>query len=89
MFSLVITAQKAFSGGYFTNIGDAQYSQYFLRSETTNSTPKTLTIDGQSPGSLNLLKLSPKSTWTFEIKTSAYNSTDGISASFISGLDSR
>jgi hypothetical protein len=78
-----INGQEASASGIFTNIGDAQFSRYHLRTETANNTSKELTIDGLSPNSNNRLIISPRSSWTFEIKLSAYNYTDNLGASFI------
>jgi len=78
-----VYGQQASSSGYFYNLGDAQYSRYHLRTETTNATPRELTVDGANANSSNRLFISPKSSWTFEIKLSAYNYTDNLGASFI------
>ncbi len=75
-----VDGQKAFSGGYLNQIGDAQYSQYFLRAETTSSALVYLSTDGQGLANFYLPKFC---NFTFNIKVSAYNYTDNLSASFI------
>lgn len=69
----------AHAGGNFSNTGDAQHYILVARNITSDDTPTTLFLDGNA----EILSLSPKSTWTFQIKLSAYNDFDDESAGWI------
>lgn len=70
--------QVSTSAGQFAAAGDAQASRYHLRNSTTNATPATLFRDGSSAR----LTIPAQSCWSFKIRLSAYNSTDGIGAAW-------
>lgn len=70
--------------GHFTNTGDAQHSIFVLRKQTTDDTPNVvLTLNGLSPASTNILDIPEQTSWTFNIKISAYNLTNNEAAWWI------
>jgi hypothetical protein len=60
------------AAGKFAANGDAQHMILVARRSTNTNTPALLYLDG----SLRPITVPPKTTWTFEIKVSAYNDTD-------------
>jgi hypothetical protein len=72
--------EHSHSSGSFTDIGDAQHTVLIARKSTTDNTAnQVLFLDNNSAR----LTLPEKTTWTFEIKLSAYNDTDSASAGWI------
>lgn len=69
----------AHSSGSFSVLGDAQHYVFISRNFTTDNTPTPLFLDG----SVERLAMPTKSTWTFQIKLSAYNDTDNEAAGWI------
>lgn len=70
----------AHAAGDFANPGDAQHSILIARQLTTNNTAnQILFLDGAN----SRLILPSKTTWTFDIKLSAYNDTDDTAAGWI------
>lgn len=69
----------AHSAGNFAVLGDAQHYVFVARNFTTNNTPTPLFLDGNG----ERLTMPTKSTWTFQIKLSAYNDTDNEAAGWI------
>jgi len=68
------------AAGSFAANGDAQHTVLIARRLTTNNTAnQVLLLDNSSAR----LTLPAKTTWTFEIKLSAYNDTDSASAGWI------
>lgn len=71
------------AAGSFTNAGDAQHTILIARKLTTDNTANViLLLDNGISGSYKL-ELPNKTTWTFEIKLSAYNDTDSAGAGWI------
>ena len=67
------------ASGMFQNEGDAQHTILIVRRETGDATANVvLTLDGQIPDSTNRLTIRNGTTWSFDIKISAYNTTDNI-----------
>jgi hypothetical protein len=71
-------AQVSTSAGQFAAAGDAQASRYHLRNNTADATATTLFRDGSS----TRLIVPARSTWQFNIRVTAYNSTDEIGAAW-------
>lgn len=69
----------AHASGDFSNVGDAQHYILVARNVTSDNTPTKLFLDGTS----KILSLPLKSTWTFQVKISAYNDFDDESAGWI------
>lgn len=68
------------AAGKFANVGDAQHTVLIARRTTTDATAnQILYLDNSS---LKLI-LPAKTTWTFEVKLSAYNDTDSAGAGWI------
>ena len=68
------------AAGSFLNAGDAQHSVLIARRTTTNATAnQVLYLDASAAR----LTLPAKTTWTFEVKLSAYNDTDSVGAGWI------
>lgn len=66
--------EVAHAAGYFANVGDAQHSILVARKTTTDATAnQVLFLDNSS----ERLTIPAKTTWTFSVKISAYNDTDG------------
>jgi hypothetical protein len=71
------------AAGRFSNAGDAQHTILIARKLTTNNTANViLLLDNGVSGSYKL-ELPNKTTWTFEIKLSAYNDTDSAGGGWI------
>lgn len=71
------------AAGQFTNAGDAQHTILIARKLTTDNTANViLLLDNGISGSYKL-ELPNKTTWTFEIKLSAYNDTDSAGGGWI------
>ena len=71
------------AAGRFTNAGDAQHTILIARKLTTDNTANViLLLDNGVSGSYKL-ELPNKTTWTFEIKLSAYNDTDSAGGGWI------
>lgn len=70
--------QVSTAAGQFAAAGDAQASRYHLRRTTTDATATTLFRDG----SATRITIPAQSCWSFKIRLSAYNSTDGIGAAW-------
>lgn len=68
--------QFAHANGYFAIAGDAQRSTLIARGETTAATGLDLKLDASSA----LLLVPERTTWSFDIKLSAYNDTDNEGA---------
>jgi hypothetical protein len=68
----------AHAAGYFATAGDAQHSVLVARMQTSNATATILTLDGAAAGSSNRITIPAKTTWTFDIKLSAYNDTGNL-----------
>ncbi len=66
--------QKSFANGNFATAGDAQYSMYILRAETTDATVTELFLDGTG-GSQSLL-IPTQSVFSFTITISARQLTE-------------
>lgn len=74
-------AQVSLAGGMFSNIGDAQTSQYVLRALTTNATQTEMNINGSTS---NRLVLPDDTTWAFHIMVVARRTdANDESASYI------
>jgi len=76
------------SAGDFAIPGDSQNIVYVLRRETSSSFGNTaanlvLTTDGGVDGNLNTMRIPRNTTWTFDIKVSAFNASSGDSAWWI------
>jgi hypothetical protein len=72
--------ENSHASGRFANNGDAQHTILIARKLTTNNTAnQVLFLDNSSAR----LTLPAKTTWTFEIKLSAYNDTDNAAAGWI------
>jgi hypothetical protein len=72
--------EVAHAAGYFGNFGDAQHSILVARRTTTNNTAnQVLFLDNNAAR----LTLPAETTWTFEVKLSAYNDTDNAAAGWI------
>jgi collagen type II alpha len=72
--------EVAHAAGRFAQIGDAQHSTFVARKNTTDATANVeLFIDGVS----GRMTLTAETTWTFNIKLSAYNDTDNTAAWWI------
>jgi hypothetical protein len=70
--------------GMFANTGDAQHTTLIARKLTTDGTPDVvLTLNSLAPVSTNILSIPAQTTWTFNIKLSAYNNTDNEGAWWI------
>jgi hypothetical protein len=68
------------AAGRFENNGDAQHTILIARRNTSNATAnQILYLDGSSIGII----IPAKTTWTFEVKLSAYNDTDSAGAGWI------
>ena len=71
------------AAGNFVNAGDAQHTVLIARRLTTDNTAnQVLFLDGSSYTNYKLT-IPPKTTWTFEIKLSAYNNNDDTVAGWI------
>lgn len=71
------------AAGMFTNAGDSQHTILIARKLTTDNTANViLLLDNGISGSYKL-ELPNKTTWTFEIKLSAYNDTDSAGGGWI------
>jgi len=78
-----LLGEVAHAIGGFANKGDAQHSIFIVRRTTTDATANVvLTLDAATPGADNRLILPAKTTWSFEIKLSAYNDTDSAGAAW-------
>jgi hypothetical protein len=75
-----VANQVSTAGGQFAAAGDAQASRYHVRSTTTNDTATTLFRDGAT-GTQRIV-IPAQSTWSFQIRLAAYNSTDGVGAAW-------
>jgi hypothetical protein len=72
--------EVAHAAGRFAQPGDAQHSTFVARKNTTNATANVeLFLDG----SAQRMTLTAETTWTFDIKLSAYNDTDNTTAWWI------
>jgi hypothetical protein len=72
--------EVAHAAGQFAQKGDAQHSTFVARKNTTNATANVeLFLDG----SAQRMTLTAETTWTFDIKLSAYNDTDNTTAWWI------
>jgi len=68
------------AAGRFSQPGDAQHTVLIARKLTTNNTAnQVLFLNGSS----DRLTLPAETTWTFEVKLSAYNDTDNAAAGWI------
>ncbi len=68
------------AAGRFSNEGDAQHTTLIARKATnTNTANQVLFLDDSSAR----LTIPAKTTWTFEVKLSAYNDTDSAGAGWI------
>ena len=72
--------QLAMSSGKFDSLGDAQSSTFQMRTKTIGSVTSYFSIDGQDFPNGSYLNISVGSTWNFEIKVTAYDSTNDASA---------
>lgn len=70
--------QVSTAAGQFAAAGDAQASRYHLRRTTTDATATTLFRDGAA----TRITIPAQSCWSFKIRLSAYNSTDGSGAAW-------
>jgi hypothetical protein len=72
--------ENSHAAGNFGNSGDAQHTILIARKFTNNNTAnQVLFLDNSSAR----LTLPAKTSWTFEVKLSAYNDTDSASAGWI------
>lgn len=73
------------AAGKFANAGDAQHTVLVARTTTVDNTANKLLFldDGDPAGSPQRLLIPAQTTWTFEIKLSAYNDTDSAAAGWI------
>jgi hypothetical protein len=72
--------ENSHASGRFANNGDAQHTVLIARRLTTDNTAnQVLFLNGSNAR----LTLPAKTTWTFEIKLSAYNDTDNAAAGWI------
>ena len=72
--------EVAHAAGRFAQNGDAQHSIFVLRKNTTDATANVeLFLDGVD----DRMTLTAETTWTFDIKLSAYNDTDNTAAWWI------
>jgi hypothetical protein len=72
--------ETSHAAGAFDSNGDAQHTVLIARKLTTDNTSnQALFLDGSSAR----LTLPAKTSWTFEIKLSAYNDTDNAAAGWI------
>lgn len=62
--------------GSFANNADSQGSYFVARRNTTDATQSVLTLDGAAPSASNRLTIASQTSWAFNIKISAYNTTD-------------
>jgi len=76
-------AEFCHAAGKFSNAGDAQHTILIARKLTTDNTANViLLLDNGLSGSYKLY-IPSKTTWTFEIKLSAYNDTDSAGGGWI------
>jgi hypothetical protein len=68
--------QHSTAAGRFANTGDAQASKYHVRNSTTTTASTVLYTDGSS----KVVNIPTDSTWMFNVKVAAYNSTDQLGA---------
>jgi len=68
------------AAGCFANPGDAQHTILIARKTTSNNTANQILYLNDSSATLTL---PAKTSWTFEIKLSAYNDTDSAAAGWI------
>jgi hypothetical protein len=74
-------AEIAHSAGGFGGVkGTAQHSLFIARIATNSTTSTALTLDGSPVVSANSITISAETTWTFNVKISAYNDTDNLGA---------
>lgn len=76
------------SAGDFASDGDSQHIVYVLRRETSSIFGNTaasvvLTTDGNVGSSVNSMRIPHNTTWTFDIKLSAFNISTGDTAWWI------
>lgn len=74
--------QHAEGSAFFASKGDAQCSKYFLIKQTSTSNFVTMTFDGKFENLQNIIKISNRSTWFFNISIVAYNVTNNDQATF-------
>ena len=68
------------AAGFFASVGDAQHTTLIARRSTSSATANVvLFLDASS----KRLTIPAKTTWTFEVKLSAYNDTDSAGAGWI------
>jgi hypothetical protein len=73
--------EVAHAAGQFAQQGDAQHSTFVARKNTTDATANVeLFLDGVDS---QRMTLTAETTWTFDIKLSAYNDTDNTTAWWI------
>ena len=63
--------QHAHASGYFSDYGDAQYSNNVVRRITTDATQTELTLDGGTPDATSRLILPANRTWLFKVSVVA------------------
>lgn len=76
-------AEFSHAAGKFSNAGDAQHTILIARKLTTDNTANVILLLDNGISSSYKLELPNKTTWTFEVKLSAYNDTDSAGAGWI------
>lgn len=71
------------AAGKFAYAGDAQHTILIARKLTTNNTANVVLLLDNNGYVANKLELPVKTTWTFEVKLSAYNDTDSAGGGWI------